>query len=595
MNESDWNDDFDDNFDEVLRTSVSQSLTRFYNKSPVKESTQEDQLLDRLQTLDVKDGVSKKFITLKEFNEMKNQDDHKTLSQRDFDGVDNATLKAGGYPQRAPSRKKSLRFLDLYKDEEEGNGDFEQLFNVPLSPVKRERLQTRKFPDQIPSSSPSRSTSSGISLNNYSETDYTDNEDFIEGFEIHNNINLLKQYQQRKERALHQAQLEYDNLMKYNSLLQRKVQSTNNITKYLQVPNEDDENFMDGFDPFSSSSFRPKRPDPLRGRMRHSQSSYGLKGKRSMPVMRRSDSSRKLKHSASNYFDVYHHKEYQNPLDSLGDLYTVRKYGDGDELDEFNDLTENQDETLTQQDKKSIRKLINLLNYMEVYSNPKPRRPQREISSPRRAHRKIGLIKQLNNANSEKIYSNKTGDMKYNPLTYKWEGNEVDLSKFESNTTSKPALISSNSLHTITKKKPIGGGQDYQIVGNMVFDPEKLCWVKMGKDQGVEDDNDDDPFKDLDDLPEEPTGSRSKYTRGVSAASVMTTSTVADPRLGTLSEEVPANDTETDPFYLSQEMILKFEHEERKWLKKVRNWLLPGEEYDRSQLYEIRRMVTDNL
>src|SRR3569833_4137911 len=78
--------------------------------------------------------------------------------------------------------------------------------------------------------------------------------------------------------------------------------------------------------------------------------------------------------------------------------------------------------------------------------------------------------------------------MFYNPVTMRWEGNENALSAFDppasspstaslppymirekENATPRPALIT-----------PIGATKGVQVVGGMVFDPQNMCWLKLG-------------------------------------------------------------------------------------------------------------------
>ena len=122
--------------------------------------------------------------------------------------------------------------------------------------------------------------------------------------------------------------------------------------------------------------------------------------------------------------------------------------------------------------------------------------------------------------------------MYYNPYTFKWEGNENDLSPFDApasspsitsitsnafkespsvyrekeNTTPRPALIQN-----------VNSSQNVQVVGGMVFDPVRMCWLKMPQQgQNKSDagdtmdgfdalDDEEDVFKDVPDLEDSPT------------------------------------------------------------------------------------------
>jgi len=123
--------------------------------------------------------------------------------------------------------------------------------------------------------------------------------------------------------------------------------------------------------------------------------------------------------------------------------------------------------------------------------------------------------------------------MTFNPLTHRWEGNENSLGVFDfppplptptplphsqQNQTSylsrqhgppsppRPALIAPMST---------GNTQNIQVVGGMVFDPIRMCWLKFKPEQPkaahatgpkspsvTENEDDDDPFAGIDDLKE---------------------------------------------------------------------------------------------
>ena len=80
--------------------------------------------------------------------------------------------------------------------------------------------------------------------------------------------------------------------------------------------------------------------------------------------------------------------------------------------------------------------------------------------------------------------------MVLNPDTLRWEGNDDELRAFDSIPTSftaRPALI------------PARGEDSIKIVGDMKFDPAKMCWVstldeeEVDPFEGMADDEDDDP------------------------------------------------------------------------------------------------------
>jgi hypothetical protein len=66
--------------------------------------------------------------------------------------------------------------------------------------------------------------------------------------------------------------------------------------------------------------------------------------------------------------------------------------------------------------------------------------------------------------------------MKWNPQTLRWEGNEHILRDFDAaiGTSTRPALITHLTASYIGAP---GGSSGARVVGNMVFDPSRMCWV----------------------------------------------------------------------------------------------------------------------
>lgn len=68
--------------------------------------------------------------------------------------------------------------------------------------------------------------------------------------------------------------------------------------------------------------------------------------------------------------------------------------------------------------------------------------------------------------------------MKWNPQTLRWEGNDHVLRDFDIavGTSTRPALITHITGSSIGS--PLGSfSSGARIVGNMVFDPRRMCWV----------------------------------------------------------------------------------------------------------------------
>lgn len=68
--------------------------------------------------------------------------------------------------------------------------------------------------------------------------------------------------------------------------------------------------------------------------------------------------------------------------------------------------------------------------------------------------------------------------MKWNPNTLRWEGNDHVLRDFDSavGSSARPALITHLTGSSIGS--PVGSfASGARIVGNMVFDPTRMCWI----------------------------------------------------------------------------------------------------------------------
>ena len=91
-------------------------------------------------------------------------------------------------------------------------------------------------------------------------------------------------------------------------------------------------------------------------------------------------------------------------------------------------------------------------------------------------HPKVSLIEL---PESRLIESSKVvGEMKWNPHTMRWEGNDQALRDFDVavGTSIRPALITHLTVSGLGS--PAGSfGSGARIVGNMIFDPAKMCWV----------------------------------------------------------------------------------------------------------------------
>lgn len=157
--------------------------------------------------------------------------------------------------------------------------------------------------------------------------------------------------------------------------------------------------------------------------------------------------------------------------------------------------------------------------------------------------------------------------MHYNPKTFRWEGNETQMQEFDTappkSPKPAPALITN-----------VSATQNAQVVGGMVFDPQRMCWLKLASQQppnnkAVAVEDDDDVFAGLEDLneskPNNPSGTRASGTLddlGLPASG-------DDQSGGESSDEGPI----TEEFDVGPEFIKRQRAEEEKWRRKVDRWV----------------------
>ncbi|KAE8147952.1 hypothetical protein BDV25DRAFT_159284 [Aspergillus avenaceus] len=155
--------------------------------------------------------------------------------------------------------------------------------------------------------------------------------------------------------------------------------------------------------------------------------------------------------------------------------------------------------------------------------------------------------------------------MQYNPVAFRWEGNENLVQEFETSSPKSPkpapALITN-----------VGAMQNVQVVGGMVFDPQRMCWLKLASLQPgtkglVAIQDEDDVFAGLDDL-EEKGGIPG--LRNLGAVDDLGLGASGDDRsCGDSSDEWPM----TEEFDVGPEFIRRQRAEEEKWRRKVDKWV----------------------
>ncbi len=118
--------------------------------------------------------------------------------------------------------------------------------------------------------------------------------------------------------------------------------------------------------------------------------------------------------------------------------------------------------------------------------------------------------------------------MRWNPQSLLWEGNESALKDFDSHAhPARPALITHLTGSSVGSPNSFLG-HNARIVGNMIFDPTKMCWINRNMEDEI------DPFAGMsDDEENEATWGKNK-----SATITIRTYRTSAPTSGTPLETV---------------------------------------------------------
>ncbi|KAG8952070.1 hypothetical protein FRC03_012280 [Tulasnella sp. 419] len=124
-------------------------------------------------------------------------------------------------------------------------------------------------------------------------------------------------------------------------------------------------------------------------------------------------------------------------------------------------------------------------------------RRKRESSSASGNKRKPTLIRNLGSAGAPKV----VGDMRWNPQLLRWEGNDSILRDFDSSSSVRPALITQLTGSSVGALGSPNGSfsaltNGAKVVGDMLFDPVRMCWINQTGDEedafaNIDEDDDD--------------------------------------------------------------------------------------------------------
>ncbi|KAF4582082.1 cytokinesis regulator [Ophiocordyceps camponoti-floridani] len=197
------------------------------------------------------------------------------------------------------------------------------------------------------------------------------------------------------------------------------------------------------------------------------------------------------------------------------------------------------------------------------------------------------LIANLNTGKESKVVNG----MFYNANTYRWEGNENALNVFDNAPASTPSTTSAAQPWArdkeVTTPRPalitnISATKGVQVVGGMVFDPQNMCWLKIGlpnrearSDTGDTMDgfnaleDDEDVFKDIPDLDDNGADD-------------------GEGRMSDIKDEWLVG----EEFDVGPEFIRRQREEEDRWRKKCEKWIGRGLHDRETWRWTIRDLVS---
>ncbi|TFL06783.1 hypothetical protein BDV98DRAFT_559969 [Pterulicium gracile] len=244
-----------------------------------------------------------------------------------------------------------------------------------------------------------------------------------------------------------------------------------------------------------------------------------------------------------------------------------------------------------------------------------PKKRKSTLSSPNASisgmKRKPTLIRNLGGSAAPKV----VGDMKWNPQTLRWEGNDHILRDFDATvgTSTRPALITHLTGSSIGS--PVGSfASGARIVGNMIFDPTRMCWISTLPP----DEEEPDVFANLADDEEEESSWEGKggtiranvqalgaaVTSGAESSSSLSTNEAPSPARShtrTISECGSDRGSRASVVYdVDEHFVAKCYAAEERHEAEIKGWRTalskrsrdPFSEPDRSFLHDIRALAT---
>jgi len=199
--------------------------------------------------------------------------------------------------------------------------------------------------------------------------------------------------------------------------------------------------------------------------------------------------------------------------------------------------------------------------------------------------------------------------MKWNPTALRWEGNDQALRDFDAvGTSTRPALITHLTGSSIGS--PVGSfANGARIVGNMIFDPTRMCWISALPP----DEDEPDVFADLaDDEEDDGWETKGGTIRANQPASTAATSDGSDAgSLNRIEPPSPARslrrrsscESSSDRgsraslvYDVDENFLQTCRDAEARHKSELKGWKLKSDDVfdqpDRSYLWEIRALAT---
>lgn len=255
------------------------------------------------------------------------------------------------------------------------------------------------------------------------------------------------------------------------------------------------------------------------------------------------------------------------------------------------------------------------IDFLPVEAEPESLgKKKKSLTSPNgQTRRKPTLIRNLGGTGSVRrqylskqvniLYSflSVVGEMKWNPQTLRWEGNDQALRDFDATVTStRPALIT--HLTGSSMGSPVNSfAAGARKVGNMIFDPSRMCWISTLPPEEEEpdvfanmaDDEDSDNWESKADTIRasqqlNKDASSTATQPEISASAVSRTRSMSESESDRCSRASMVCDVDEGFFETCRTAEQRHRHEMRGWTLQQSQSAYP----DRSFLYEIRALAT---